>query len=77
MITLIGKDLAYEGNEFVYLGPASECEDCKFKSSCIGNLEPNRKYVITGVKDNEQKCPIHSENIVVPVDIEAVAAEQE
>lgn len=70
MITLIGKDLAKKGFEFVFLGPADECEKCRFKSSCIGNLELNRKYVITDVKENEQKCPIHSQNIVIPVEIE-------
>ena len=70
MITLIGRDLAEKGNEFVYLGPAEECESCRFKSSCIGNLEENRKYIITDVKDNEQKCPIHADNTVVPVEIE-------
>ena len=52
MITLIGKDLAQKGTEFVFLGPAEECDDCRFKSSCIGNLELNRKYVITDVKEN-------------------------
>ena len=70
MITLIGKDLAQKGVEFVYLGPAKECDDCRFKSSCVDSLELNRKYVITDVKDNEQKCPIHSQNIVIPVEIE-------
>ncbi|WP_407375773.1 UPF0179 family protein [Methanobrevibacter sp.] len=70
MITLIGKKLAKEGQEFVFLGPAPECEKCRFKSSCIGNLEENRKYVITEVKDNEQKCPIHAEDAVIPVEIE-------
>ena len=44
--------------------------DCKFKSTCVGNLEENRKYIITEVKDNEQKCPLHSENKVIPVEIE-------
>ena len=43
MITLIGKDLAKEGQEFVFLGPAEECEKCIFKSYCVGNLEKNRK----------------------------------
>ena len=75
MITLIGKDLASEGTEFVYLGPAKECDDCRFKSSCVGNLELNRKYVITDVKDNEQKCPIHAENIVIPVEVERAEIE--
>lgn len=70
MITLIGKDIAKKGFEFVYLGPAKECEDCRFKSSCIDNLELNRKYVITDIKDNEQKCDIHSQNIVIPVEVE-------
>ena len=70
MITLIGKDLAKEGLEFVFLGPAPECEGCRFKSSCIGNLELNRKYVVTEVRDNEQKCPIHAEEVVIPVQVE-------
>ena len=70
MITLIGKDIAKKGFEFVFLVPAKECGDCRFKSSCIDNLELNRKYVVTDVKDNEQKCAIHSQNIVIPVEIE-------
>ena len=70
MITLIGKDLAKEGQEFVFLGPADDCENCRFKSSCIGNLELNRKYVIKEVKENEQKCPIHAEGKVIPVEVE-------
>ena len=70
MITLIGKDLAKEGQEFIYLGPAEECENCRFKPSCLGSLEPNRKYVITEVKDNEQKCPVHAEGKVIPVEID-------
>ena len=70
MITLIGKDLAQKGVEFIYLGPAEECENCRFKSSCVDSLELNRKYVITDVKDNEQKCPVHSQNVVIPVEIE-------
>lgn len=70
MITLIGVDLAKEGQEFVFLGPADECEDCRFKSSCVGNLEVNRKYIVTSIKDNEQKCPIHAEGKVIPVEVD-------
>ena len=70
MITLIGKELAVKGKEFVFLGPAPECEECRFKSSCVGNLEINRKYVVTEVKDNEQKCPLHAEGVVVPVEVD-------
>ena len=70
MITLIGKDLAKEGNEFVFYGPASECENCRFKASCVDSLEKNRKYKIVDVRDNEQKCPIHAENTVIPVEVD-------
>ena len=70
MITLIGKDLAKEDQEFIFLGPADDCEKCRFKLSCVGNLELNRKYIIKEVRDNEQKCPIHAEGKVVPVDVE-------
>ncbi|MBQ6099066.1 MAG: UPF0179 family protein [Methanobrevibacter sp.] len=70
MITLIGKSLAKKGQEFVFLGPADECEDCRFKSSCVGNLEVNRKYEIVDIKDNEQKCPIHAEETVIPVEVD-------
>ena len=70
MITLIGKSLAKKGREFVFLGPADACEDCRFKSSCIGNLEKDRKYEIIDVKDNEQKCKIHAEETVIPVEVD-------
>lgn len=70
MITLIGKDLAKKGNEFIFYGPAEECNDCRFKSSCVGSLEEGRKYKIVDIKDNEQKCPIHAENTVIPVEVE-------
>ena len=75
MITLIGKDLAKEGQEFIFLGPAEECENCRFKSSCIGSLELNRKYVVTGVRENEQNCPIHAEGKVIPVEVDRARIE--
>lgn len=69
MITLIGKDLAEEGTSFIFYGPAEECASCRFKSSCVDSLEVNRKYIIKRVRDNEQSCPVHDENKVVPVEI--------
>ena len=75
MITLIGKELAKKGLSFIYYGLAEECESCRFKKSCIGNLEENRKYIITEVLDNEQKCPIHESGKVFPVTIERAKIE--
>lgn len=74
MITLIGKDLTKEGNEFVFYGPVEECESCRFKSSCINSLEKGRKYVIIEVRDVEQKCSLHNDekvNVVVVEDAES------
>lgn len=70
MITLIGVDLAKVGNKFTFRGPSIECESCRFKSSCIDSLEINRKYIIKEVKENEQKCKIHDNNSVLPVEVE-------
>lgn len=70
MITLIGKDLAKKGNEFIFYGSVDECENCRFKVSCVDSLEKNRKYKIIDVRDNEQKCPVHAENTVIPVEVD-------
>ena len=70
MITLIGKDLAEEGFAFIFYGPAEECENCRFKSSCIESLEAGRKYKIVNVRDTEQKCQLHEGGIVKVVEVE-------
>ena len=64
MITLIGEKLAKVGESFIFYEPAEECSKCRFKPSCIDSLEEGHKYVITEVRDVEQKCPIHDEEKV-------------
>ena len=46
MITLIGKDLAKKGNEFIFYGSVDECESCRFKASCVDSLEKNIKSLM-------------------------------
>ena len=70
MITLIGKEIAKKDSSFIVQGPAEECENCRIKSACVGSLEIGRKYTITDVKDTEQRCPIHAEGKVVPIEVE-------
>ena len=70
MITLIGKDLAEVGLVFFFYGSTEVCEGCRFKSSCIENLEVGRKYKIINVRDTEQKCKLHDGNIVQVVEVE-------
>lgn len=70
MITLIGKDLAKKGLSFIFYGSTEQCEKCRFKASCVDSLEVGRKYTIKEIKDIEQKCEIHDEELVKSVEVE-------
>lgn len=70
MITLIGTSLAIEGLKFMYYGPSSQCENCRFKNTCIETLEEGRIYVIKEVKDSQHPCLIHEGGKVKVVDVE-------
>ncbi|MGB9937179.1 MAG: UPF0179 family protein [Methanobacterium sp.] len=75
MITLIGKSLAGKGLKFMHYGASTECEKCRFKSTCVDSLEEGRMYVVTDVKDTEQPCPIHEGGKVVVVEVERAGIE--
>jgi len=70
MITLIGEDLAKKDLVFLFNKAAKECEDCKFKTSCVESLDEGRKYKIVNVRDNHQFCPIHDKDKVNVVEVE-------
>jgi uncharacterized protein (UPF0179 family) len=70
MITLVGKEFAREGTKFIFYGPADECKNCRYKSSCVDSLEKNRMYEIISVRSNDQNCPLHAEGKVVPVEVQ-------
>lgn len=62
-ITLIGSRLAAPGNEFIYRGPAADCEKCKLKNICL-NLDKNKKYRVTGVRNgSELECALHDTGV--------------
>ncbi len=67
VVTLIGKKLAKDGVEFIYLGITKNCRSCKLKTVC-SNLEEGRKYRITKVRDRSHKCALHGEVIAVEVE---------
>jgi len=75
LITLIGKNLAEKGLKFVHYGPSAECEECRFKNTCIDPLEEGRMYIITDVKDSEHPCPIHEGGKVKVVEVERAEIE--
>lgn len=68
MITLIGQLMAKKDNSFIFQGQAEECENCRFKATCVDSLEEGRKYIIKDIKESQLKCPL-TDSIVVPVEI--------
>ncbi|CAB3289097.1 conserved protein of unknown function [Methanocaldococcus lauensis] len=71
-ITLIGSRLAKTGKEFIYLGMIEECNNCKFKRLCHGNLEVGRLYKIISVRSANHPCPVHEDGVKV---VEVVLAD--
>ena len=63
-VTLIGEKLAKEGRTFLFLGPLTECRDCKLKTVCF-NLEEGRTYTITSVRNVHHDCRVHEGGVRV------------
>ncbi|BAB60392.1 hypothetical protein [Thermoplasma volcanium GSS1] len=68
-ISLIGKDLAKEGIEFVFAGPLPTCSDCRVKNVCF-NLEQGHKYRVTKVREQLNPCIIFNGDKVNTVEVE-------
>ena len=75
-VTLIGSRLATPGTEFVYRGEADGCAGCPYRSQCL-NLETDRRYRVTDVRENAQtlECAMHDSGVraveVEPVTVTA------
>jgi uncharacterized protein (UPF0179 family) len=70
LITLIGKKLAKKGLIFMHCGSAPECDECRFKGTCVDSLEEGRMYIIKNIKDSEQKCNLHEGHKVKVIEVE-------
>ena len=64
LVTLIGRKLASEGLEFMYMGPLNDCRNCKLKTVCF-NLKKGRDYKITKIRDKQHSCNVHDGNVAV------------
>ncbi len=73
IVTLIGENLAKKGMEFTFLGPLTECRDCKLRNACF-NLDVGRKYRIKALRDTTHECKIH-EGKVRAVEVEKIPTE--
>lgn len=64
-VTLIGANLAKEGEEFIFLGASKKCAECKLKNACT-NLEIGRQYKVEKVRDEiKHDCYIHEDGACV------------
>jgi uncharacterized protein (UPF0179 family) len=58
-ITLMGSRLAKPGVQFIFRGPAPDCENCRLRNVCL-NLARNKKYEVLAVRTgNEHECALH------------------
>ncbi|KYK23070.1 hypothetical protein AYK25_06825 [Thermoplasmatales archaeon SM1-50] len=64
LVTLVGEQLAMEGQEFTYLGSNSECKNCQLKTVCF-NLKPGRSYRITKLREKSHDCNLHEGRVIV------------
>ena len=64
MLTVIGKKLAKEGMEFVFLGPIADCKECKVRNICF-HLEKGTMYRIVSMRDKDHDCPQHEDGVRV------------
>ncbi len=64
LVTLVGEQLAVEGQEFTYLGSNSECRSCQLKTVCF-NLKAGRNYRITKLRDKFHECNLHEGKVMV------------
>ncbi|MBM4249419.1 MAG: UPF0179 family protein [Euryarchaeota archaeon] len=63
-VTLVGETQAKEGLMFVFVGPLTECRDCRLKAVCF-NLEEGRTYVIKAVRAVHHDCKVHEGGVRV------------
>ena len=63
-ITIIGEKLAKKDEEFVFIGPHSDCRNCKLKNICF-NLKQYRQYKIKEVREKRHSCSVHDGDAVV------------
>ncbi len=65
VVTLIGANLAKEGEEFIFWGASKRCEECRLKNSCT-NLEVGRRYRVVKVRNEiKHDCYIHEGGVCV------------
>ena len=56
VLTLVSSSVARKGYSFTMLGEAEECEPCRYRNVCLGNLEVGIRYEVVGVRNKKHPC---------------------
>ncbi len=68
MITLVSSAIARKGYTFIHEGETpKECKECRFKPTCIDNLERGRRYTIVDARNIQHPCQLGGTVTVVDV----------
>ena len=70
LINLLSEPQAKVGGEFYFMGPITDCKDCRLKGVCF-NLEPGSRYRVVEVRNQRHSCQ-ECEGEVVAVEVEKV-----
>lgn len=64
LITLISEAIAKEKNKFYYMGPSTDCKECKLRNVCF-NLEPGCQYEVVSLRDTVHDCIVNEDKVRV------------
>lgn len=70
LITLIGESQAKPGKRFYFMGPQTDCKECRLRAVCF-NLEQGSQYEVVALRDQKHEC-MATEDTVRAVEVEKV-----
>lgn len=74
LVTIVGESQARIGNRFYFVGPLTECKECKLRNVCF-NMEVGALYEIVDLRDTVHDCAIRESKVrVVEVEKKAFRA---
>ena len=70
IVTLVGRNMAKVGLEFIYSGPVPQCKECRIKTVCF-NLRQGKRYRIISLRDKAHDCVINEDKAQI-VEVEEI-----
>ena len=64
LVTIVGETQARIGNRFYFVGPLTECKECKLRNVCF-NMEAGSLYEVIGIRDTIHDCALRESKVRV------------